>query len=93
MCRDSIPSPVKQAAREKDSVGCAMKLRGSARIWSRNAARWTAVLCGPMSIPYPPDSPTALTTIWSSRSSTYWRSDGLCIKYVSTFGRMGSSER
>ena len=33
--------------------------------------RAAAVLCGPTSIPYPPDSPTAFTTRLSRCSSTY----------------------
>ena len=41
-------SSMKHGARDSASVGCAMKLRGSARILARNASRSAAVLCGPI---------------------------------------------
>ena len=43
-----MPSPMKQGDCESESVGCAMKFLGSARIFWRNCSRSSAVLCGPI---------------------------------------------
>ena len=54
---------------------------------------WPAWEWGPMSMPYPPDSPTALTTSLSRFSVAYLRCFTSVMRYVSTLFRIGSSLR
>src|SRR6266446_30361 len=45
-CRGSMRPSMKQGDRDRDSVGCAMKLRGLASIFALNSSRSATVLCG-----------------------------------------------